>query len=51
MKVDITHLAMETDFQTSDHAVAMEKEAEQQNALNAVLYKLQVVYSAVRISK
>ena len=29
MKVDISHLAMEIDFQTSEHAVTMEKVAEQ----------------------
>ena len=29
VKVDITHSAMEIDFQTSDHVVTMEKGAEQ----------------------
>ena len=28
-KVDITHLALKIDFQTSDHVVAMQKVAEQ----------------------
>ena len=43
MKVDIIHLAMEIDFQTSDHVIAMEKVAEQcisTNALNATVFKL-----------
>ena len=29
MKLDITHLAMETDFQTSNYVIAMEKEDQQ----------------------
>ena len=46
MKVNIIHLAMEIDFQISDHVVAMEKVAEQciqQNALNTIVFKLKVI--------
>ena len=43
MKVDITHLAMEIDFQSSDHDAAMEKVAEEhleQRILHARVFKL-----------
>ena len=47
VKVDITHLAMEIDFQTSDHVVAMEKVADnlfqQQNTLNATVFMSRVI--------
>ena len=46
MEVDITHLAIKIDFQTSDHVFAMEKVATnifQQNALYATVFKIEVI--------